>query len=110
MDGASSAKHHNIPGILNQKFSSMFTLDSDSKRLPEEKKDLLISYVLVLTLYADDFRTDPSDIAKDLKMSALMLRKHFGHLGCKFVSQNTVTMATLPVPLNFPKLRQKRRR
>lgn len=107
---ASSAKHHKIPGILNQKFSSMFALDSDSRRLTEEKKDLLISYVLVLTLYADEFRTDPSDIARDLRMSAVKLRAHFEHLGCKLVSQNKVTMATLPVPLSFPRLRQKRRR
>ncbi|RVW51862.1 hypothetical protein CK203_099536 [Vitis vinifera] len=107
---ASSAKHHKIPGILNQKFSSMFALDSDSRRLTEEKKDLLISYVLVLTLYADEFRTDPSDIARDLRMSAVKLRAHFEHLGCKLVSQNKVTMATLPVPLTFPRLRQKRRR
>lgn len=107
---SSSAKDHKIPGILKQKFSSMFALDSDSKRLPEEKKDLLISYVLALTLYADEFMTDPSDIAKDLKMSAVKLRAHFEQLGCKFMSRNKVTMATLPVPLNFPSMRLKRRR
>lgn len=110
MEAASTAKHHKIPGILKQKFSSMFSLDSNSRRLPEEKKDLLISYVLVLTLYADDFLTDPSDIAKDLRMSALKLRTHFEHLGCKLVSRNKVTMATLTAPLNFPRLRPKRRR
>lgn len=109
MDGVSSAKHHKIPGILFQKFSSMFAV-SDSKRLPEEKKNLLINYVLVLTLFADDFRSDPSDISKDLRINAVALRPHYEYLGCKLVREKNVLLATLPVPLVFPTLRRKRRR
>lgn len=109
MDGVSSAKHHKIPGILFQKFSSMFAIP-DTKRLPEEKKSLLINYVLVLTLFADDFRSDPSDIAKDLRMNAVALRPHYEHLGCKLVREKNVLLATLPVPLTFPIPRRKRRR
>ncbi|KAJ7951562.1 DNA-directed RNA polymerase I subunit rpa49 [Quillaja saponaria] len=109
MDGASSAKGHRIPSILRHKFSTMFAV-SDTKRLPAEKIDLLISYVLVLTLFADEFRTDYSDIAKDLRMSSVSLREHFEHLGCKILSRKNVRYATLPVPLQFPLLRQKRRR
>ncbi|KAK2983269.1 hypothetical protein RJ640_009283, partial [Escallonia rubra] len=117
MDGVSSAKYHKFPGILSQKFSTMF-LESDSKRLSTEKNDLLISYVLVLSLFADDFRSDPSDIAKDLRMSEIALRRHYEHLGCKFVSEGSIQrqtikkatrLATLPVPLQFPVLRRKRR-
>ncbi|MCD9637513.1 hypothetical protein HAX54_020846 [Datura stramonium] len=109
MDGVSSAKHHKIPGILFQKFSSMFAV-SDSKRLPDEKKNLLINYVLVLTLFADDFRSDPSDIAKDLRINAVALRPHYEYLGCKLVREKNVLLATLPVPLKFPDPRRKRRR
>lgn len=108
MDGVSSAKGHKIPSILLQKFSAMFS--PVSRRLSAEKNDLLISYVLVLTLYADEFRTDPSDIAKDLRMSPVKLRVHFEHLGCKLSRQNNSRLFTLPLPLQFPMMRQKRRR
>ncbi|WMV34079.1 hypothetical protein MTR67_027464 [Solanum verrucosum] len=109
MDGVSSAKHHKFPGILSQKFTSMFSI-SDSKRLPEEKVTLLINYVLVLTLFADDFRSDPSDIAKDLRINAVALRPFYEYLGCKLVREKNVVLATLPVPLVFPSVRRKRRR
>ncbi|KAG2708147.1 hypothetical protein I3760_05G178200 [Carya illinoinensis] len=108
MDGVSSAKGHKIPSILFQKFSTMFS--PASKRLSAEKNDLLISYVLVLTLYADEFRTNPSDIAKDLRTSSIKLRVHYEHLGCKLSRQNNLILFTLPLPLQFPTVRQKRRR
>ncbi|XP_030525170.1 DNA-directed RNA polymerase I subunit rpa49-like isoform X2 [Rhodamnia argentea] len=108
-DGASSAKNHRTPSILRQKFSTMFST-AESKWLPSEKIDLLISYVLVLTLFADDFRTDPTDIAKDLRMSSVTIRQHFEHLGCKFKREKNVLYANLPVPLKFPELRKRRRR
>ncbi|KAA8541672.1 hypothetical protein F0562_022824 [Nyssa sinensis] len=109
MGGAASAKYPKTPSILFQKFSAMFS-DSDSKRLLDEKRDLLLSYVLVLTLFADGFRSDPADIAKDLKMTAITLRPHYEYLGCKFVREDQLLLATLPVPLKFPTLRAKRRR
>lgn len=109
MDGVSSAKHHKLPTILSQKFSTMFASTKD-KRIPEEKLNLLISYVLVLSLFADDFRSDPSDIAKDLRMNPLTLRTHYEYLGCKFVRQNQTVMATLPLPLEFQTMKMKRKR
>ncbi|KAI3455595.1 hypothetical protein Pfo_012258 [Paulownia fortunei] len=109
MDGVSSAKHHKLPSILSQKFSSMFGATNDT-RIPDEKQKLLISYILVLSLFADDFRPDPSDIAKDLRMSPIMLRPHYKYLGCKFVRDNQVLLATLPVPLEFQTIKRKRRR
>ncbi|CAL5439477.1 unnamed protein product [Camellia sinensis] len=108
-EGSSSAKHHKIPSILVQKFSTMFA-NSDSKWLTDEKKDLLISYVLVLTLIADGFQTYPSDIAKDLRMTTVNVRQHYQNLGCKFLRTGNSSVATLPVPLQFPKVVQKRRR
>ncbi|GMJ16067.1 hypothetical protein like AT3G13940 [Hibiscus trionum] len=108
--GQASAKNHNIPSIIRHRFLNMFT-DPGSKILASDKIDLLISYVLVLTLHADGFRTDPSDIAKDLRISKVDLRRHFLNLGCKLGHQDSVLYATLPVPLNFPSenFRKKRR-
>ncbi|VFR00163.1 unnamed protein product [Cuscuta campestris] len=110
MDGFQSAKNHRIPTMLFQRFSSMFCV-SESKRLPNEKVDLLISYVLVLTLYADNFRSDPSDIAKDLRTITGHLRPRFELLGCKFVrDEKRGHLATLSVPLTFPTVNKKRKR
>ncbi|MFS7981008.1 putative RNA polymerase I associated factor, A49 [Helianthus anomalus] len=109
MDGYSSAKHHKLPNILNQKFNDMFA-NTESKRLADDKRDLLISYVLVLTLFVDNFKTEFSDIAKDLRMSLGALRPHFEYLGCKFVREHNITLATLPAPLKFPEIRMRRRR
>ncbi|KAK7329166.1 hypothetical protein VNO77_23315 [Canavalia gladiata] len=104
-----SAKGHKIPNILRHKFSTMFAV-SESKRLPPEKINLLISYVLVLTLFSDEFRTDYTDIAKDLSMSAMPVRQLYEHLGCKISRQKDMWFATLPVPLKFPDLRQRKRK
>ncbi|XP_047963910.1 DNA-directed RNA polymerase I subunit rpa49-like [Salvia hispanica] len=109
MDGVSSAKFHRLPSILSQKFSTMFASTTD-KRLPQDKQDLLISYVLVLSLFADDFRSDPSDIARDLRMNPLTLRTHYESLGCKFVRENMSLVATLPLPLTFQTIKIKRKR
>ncbi|XP_059640688.1 uncharacterized protein LOC132282888 [Cornus florida] len=109
MEGVSSAKHHKFPSILSQKFSNMFG-ESELRRLSNEKSDLLISYVLVLSLFVDDFRSDPTDITKDLRMSVVAVRPYYEHLGCKFVRTGTISWATLPTPLRFPKIRGKRRR
>ncbi|KAL5579430.1 hypothetical protein UlMin_011872 [Ulmus minor] len=109
MDGVSSAKRHKIPSILRQKFSTMFS-DPESKKLSAEKNDLLISYVLVLTLWSDEFETNVTDIAKDLRMNSTTVRMHYEHLGCKISRHNNLLYATLPIPLNFQQLSQKRRR
>lgn len=109
MDGAASAKHHKLPSLLRQRFSTKFS-NPESKRLADDKIHLLISYVLVLTLHADNFRTNPTDIAKDLRMSEVKLRDHFEKLGCKLLREKNMLVATLPVPLQFPKAKMKRRR
>ncbi|GAB4852850.1 hypothetical protein Ancab_017047 [Ancistrocladus abbreviatus] len=109
VDGFSSTKQHKFPNILFQKFSNMF-VDTEKKRLSDDKIGLLISYVLVLTLFVDEFQTDPIDIARDLRMTSMSLRVHFESLGCKFRRKNNVTVATLPVPLEFQTMRKRRRR
>jgi len=107
-----SAKGHRIPNILRHKFTNMFAV-SELRRLPPEKISLLVCYVLVLTLFADDFLTDCIDIAKDLSMNIMAVRRVYEQLGCKFTRQKNTSnsyCATLPVPLNFPELRQKKRK
>ncbi|KHG20725.1 DNA-directed RNA polymerase I subunit rpa49 [Gossypium arboreum] len=110
MGHVKSGKKHIIPSIIHHRFLNLFT-DPGSKILASEKINLFISYVLVLALHVDGFRTDPSDIAQDLRISKVDLRQHFLNLGCKLVHQNSILYATLPVPLNFPSqnIRRKRR-
>ncbi|XP_050382457.1 uncharacterized protein LOC126799319 [Argentina anserina] len=107
MDGYTSAKGHRFPPIIKDKFSTMF--DAVSKRLSTEKNNLLISYVLVLTLFADEFQTSMTDIGKDLRMTNATIRTHYETLGCKVSKKNDVSTVTLPVPLKFPTARLKRR-
>ncbi|XP_010273794.1 PREDICTED: DNA-directed RNA polymerase I subunit rpa49 [Nelumbo nucifera] len=109
VDGASSAKYHKFPPIILQKFLTLFA-NSETYRLADDKQDLLISYVLVLTLFIDKFSTDMSDIAKDLRMTPVSLRLHYQNLGCKLSRVDKLLMVTLPVPLQFPKPRTQRRR
>ncbi|CAO2840236.1 unnamed protein product [Amaranthus hypochondriacus] len=110
LDGSSSSKHRKPPPrILSQKFTKMF-IDSDKNRLADDKIGSLVGYVLVLTLFVDEFETDFTDISKDLKMSTLTIRPYLENLGCRFKRQKNVTLATLPVPLTFPTIRKKRRR
>ncbi|KAK4267522.1 hypothetical protein QN277_024291 [Acacia crassicarpa] len=109
VDCSPSAKAHKIPSIVRHRFSLMFSLP-DSKWLPIEKINLLICYILVLTLFSDEFRTSYVDIAKDLKLSLLPVRQHYESLGCKIVRDGRLYYATLPVPLHFPELKQKYKR
>lgn len=111
LDGDPAAKKHRFPAIIRQRFFDMFS--PERRRLSTEKSNLLISYVLVLTLHADDFQTDPADIAKDLRINTISLRKHFENLGCKLERKqrgSTSSVFTLPTPLKFPEPMQKRKR
>ncbi|PIA61319.1 hypothetical protein AQUCO_00300690v1 [Aquilegia coerulea] len=110
VDRTSSTKNHHIPAILNNKFLAIFA-ESGKFNSSVEKRNLLVSYVLVLTLIADGYRTDISDIAKDLKMMSTELRKHYVNLGCQIKREGNSMLWTLPVPLDFPKpTRMKRNR
>lgn len=97
-----------IPGVTLAKFLKLF---SDTKgNIPREKRDLLSSYILVLTLIADDFETEPLDIAKDLKITMNNLVSRYRELGCKSQKLKGSLKLTLPVPLAFPMLQQNRSR
>ncbi|RZC63813.1 hypothetical protein C5167_025593 [Papaver somniferum] len=103
--------------MLFQNFKSKFKAADDGGKKNREtsgpKNDLLISYVLVLSLMVDDFNSDPTDIAQDLIMTRLKLRPHYLNLGVKMVGEKgkgKFALATLPVPLNFPPQEQRSRK
>ncbi|KAG9441916.1 hypothetical protein H6P81_017770 [Aristolochia fimbriata] len=103
-----SEKFNEIPVICFKKFVNMF-VDPESTKLPPEKADLMISYVLVLTLFVDGFDTETTDIAKDLQMIPVDLRPHYEKLGCKIKTVKKSHRATLPVPLKLPEISLRRR-
>ncbi|KAE9449890.1 hypothetical protein C3L33_18211, partial [Rhododendron williamsianum] len=105
-DGAEVAPDGYPSFICNR----LHRLESIKRTLADEERDLLIRYVLVLTLIADGFTTALSDIAKDLRMDKYTARKHFEELGCRLASENKVWLATLSLPLEFPKPKYKRKK
>ncbi|CAI8589909.1 unnamed protein product [Vicia faba] len=109
MDGVSSSKDYKIPYILKNRFSTLFEV-SEKRRLPPEKISLLVSYVLVLTLFTDEFHTDYTDISKDLRMTIAPVRQLYEHLGCKFLKEKGIFYATLLMPLTFPSIRNFKRK
>lgn len=62
--------------------------------------------MLVLTFFYDDFHSDPSDIANDLKINVVAFRPFYKYLGCKLVREKNVVLATLLVPSVFPSVRK----
>lgn len=100
------------PHAVYRRLLLMFT-EPGSSVMSTEKQELLTNYILVLTLFADDFRSDPNDICEDLKMTRQKIKPYYDQLGCKSVSQGAFkgTVMTLPAPLKFPKeVTRKRRR
>ncbi|KAI3929390.1 hypothetical protein MKW92_026142, partial [Papaver armeniacum] len=117
LDHKASAKDHRIPEMLLQNFRSKFKDADDGGKKNREtsgpKNDFLISHLLVPSLMVDDFNSDPTDIAQDLRMTTLKLRPHYLNLGVKMVGgkgKGKVALATLPVPLNFPPMEQRKRK
>ncbi|KQJ87822.1 DNA-directed RNA polymerase I subunit rpa49 [Brachypodium distachyon] len=92
-----------IPPNVHRNLLLMFT-EPGSSALSTEKHELLINYILVLTLYADNFTSSPADICEDLKMTREMLKPYYLQLGCKYGSAGAFkpSVITLPAPLKFP--------
>lgn len=100
------------PEAVHRRLMLMF-IDQESSTLPSEKHELLINYILVLTLFADDFRSQTTDICADLKMTHRMVKPYYDQLGCKSVTVAfKPSVVTLPAPLKFPSevTRRKRQR
>lgn len=120
----------NIPNAVVAKILKLFTTvnqgaasESEARIQTAEKRNLLISYILVLGLMIDNFRADPYDLAVELKMSISDLKPHYMELGCKFKavkeadrgvvdlkSPQRLYEVVLPIPLQFPTLKRKMRR
>ena len=101
-----------IPEAVHRKMLLMF-LEPGSSALSSEKQELLINYILVLTLFADDFRSETTDICADLKMTHRMVKPYYDQLGCTSVAVAfKPSVVTLPAPLKFPSevTRRKRQR
>ncbi|GAB2232807.1 hypothetical protein Droror1_Dr00011866 [Drosera rotundifolia] len=78
-------------GSCPQRLRTLF-FNAEKKRLSDGKQGLLTSYILVLSLHFDEFKTDPTDIAKDLRTNYAILRKDYEKLGCKFTRENNKTL------------------
>lgn len=102
---------YKIPRIVYQKFEQLF-IDPASKVLSSYKKELVIGYILVLTLFADKFSSSPTDISKDLGMSVSDLRLYYTQLGCKLSNKARFgeIFWTLPVPLKSADMKKRRKR
>eukprot|EP00250_Pteridium_aquilinum_P015668 c22690_g1_i1 orf=156-1583(+) len=119
----------NIPNAVVAKSLKLFTTnqgtasESEARTQTAEKRDLLISYILLLGLMIDNFRADPYDLAVEMKKSILELKNYYMELGCKFKtvkeadrgvvdpkSAQRLYEAVLPMPLQFPTLKNKIRR
>lgn len=61
----------------------------------------------MLTLFVDGYQSDTADIAKDLRMNVVELKKQYERLGCKIVDDESVLLATLPAPSKFPVLNKR---
>lgn len=108
---SSNAASYNIPRVVYQKFTGLF-IDPESHALTAEKRELLIGYILVLTLFVDDFRSEPADISKDLKIPYAELKPYYKQLGCKMLHDTDLKklVQSLPAPLKFPEQRPYRRK
>ncbi|KAJ3675257.1 hypothetical protein LUZ60_004299 [Juncus effusus] len=97
-----------IPRITRQRLTSLF-VDTESKLLSTDKLELLIGYILVLTLFVDDFSTDASDVAKDLMMTTQGLKPYFMQLGCRYEKGAVGKKGRwgLSVPLEFADMRKR---
>ncbi|KAG7600707.1 hypothetical protein ISN44_As06g047790 [Arabidopsis suecica] len=86
-DGLDSAKGQKFLGIIRQKCLSLFKdhVPKKYERIPNDKANLLIRYVLVLAFMCI--------ISRPIQKT---LRKRFGSLGFKFSWEKSIVVATLP--------------
>ncbi|KAI0052437.1 RNA polymerase I associated factor, A49-like protein [Auriscalpium vulgare] len=115
-----------IPEVLIDGLLARFTetaRGSASAQMTTEKDTSLLTHTFALCLKTDNFATDTTLIASDLKMSLPRVNTLFRSLGCKIEaltphdlkrlglaeSAAATKHATLKVPIAFPKPRAKRR-
>lgn len=102
-----------IPAPIESRLMDLFTElhpgkkdGSTRRKMPQFKKDKLVSYICALCLHIDSFNCNPGNLAKDLKLTATKLLDFFKQLGCKIESKsriNSEKYARLIAPVQFPK-------
>ncbi|MCO5557759.1 hypothetical protein L7F22_011330 [Adiantum nelumboides] len=114
---------HAVVAKMLKRFTTVHQRDKASRTQSSEKRDLLISYVIILGLIVDNFCADPYDLAVEMKKSISALKPYYMELGCKFKtvkeadrgvvdlkSPQRLYEAVLPLPLQFPTLKNRIRR
>ena len=101
---------YNAPLVVQERFLEEFTEveegESTQRRMISSKnKDKLISYILVLSLFVEDFQLDPSLITADLQENTTKINDHLRALGCEMTNTKEGRQAALKAPLKFPKPR-----
>lgn len=96
-----------------------------NRTLGKWQMEYLHTNICALSLYVDNWSTDTSNIRDDLKLDQKTISQYFQELGCKIngmtekertgkkltkAQANTVKMARLKLPLEFPKLSIRGRR
>lgn len=102
-------------GLLNR-----FTVSADGSKIhmvSRKLKDKLALYILVLSLYLEEYNLNICDLQSDLRMVPERIKNLFQSLGCKIsASKRNVegslreasTTATLVTPLVFPEIRSRK--
>ncbi|KAF2273762.1 DNA-directed RNA polymeras-like protein I 49 kDa polypeptide [Westerdykella ornata] len=107
-------------------------VDAIRRKFASENNDLtrwhidnLATHICAAALIVDNFRVDVNDLREDLKLENNEIKQYFHEIGCKVtkpteaereklkISKAEATMhwmATLKIPLNFPKVKTGRRR
>ncbi|CAL1276503.1 unnamed protein product [Larinioides sclopetarius] len=96
-----------IPDPYKKNMLEKFTLSSSnekgrvSRTCPNQMKDKLVAYILVLALFIDDFKINLDGIYKDLNNVGVPKLKTIAEvLGCHTSKNNVGNIAELRLPLN----------
>ncbi|EJD05049.1 Rpa49 subunit specific to nuclear RNA polymerase I [Fomitiporia mediterranea MF3/22] len=118
-----------LPGIPSNVIDGIYSRFTETVRgssrvqFTSDNAVRLLTHIFALCLHVDNFATDTTLIAADLREPVTKINQHFKLLGCKIEKLSTVEMsrlglsasgaehkrAVLRVPLEFPKARMKRR-
>ena len=111
------------PGPLVDSVRRRFA--TEANELPKWHMDNLYTHMCALSLFVDGWTTDTSNLKDDLKMENKQITQYFHELGCKVgaltererenrklgkAQAAVVKMASLKLPLEFPKQRVRRRK
>lgn len=103
-----------VPTPVSKHLLNSFTQTSiapngrKSRVCPARLKDKLISYILVLCLFIDEYEVEYTPLLQDLTLTSLRMQTYFRNLGCKVkvkkgaAGEGDARLAELAIPLTFP--------